>query len=710
MFRIAQDRYSIIKDVNYLCSANGDLRFQRANSLIGEDATKSGFSIVVNGSNKDRQRKLKQGRTIKRLAPSADKVQKVLDDFLERTQLHILCTEHAKALLREGDLFLNVVVDLKSGLVLQIKRAPALTIKKNINEYGEFIDINRAYSQIDTSQIYQLYHSEPPEGSRVDFPIYQMNHIRWLADETQIYGTSQYAVSRKCYKMLEKMEESLAYRRIYRSVSKRSHKLDGVITPAQIEEYKRVNSMIDENGKPTKNAHMLTDYIGNVEVTALHDEAKLDEINDIELVENNLWINLLVPKAIITGGQSINRDILKVQYPHYLMTLESITDRLEYGDNSIYSGYRAIIDLELMLNGINPESISYDVVWSPKVYDSTVERVESIQNALGKNGGKQLISHEKAIQLVADDFDIEDPSIMYRKILEENQSNDREQQNNNGSKNKADYNDDKELKKNEFNDTIIELKSFTLKEIKVLNDELEADSQDMDKEIESFKDRWNSFFDVFYLLMLNTSIDIKNLDIDVVINKADKIFDNILNSKDVPKFYEDYVVNIGLKGSKTARKILNKLNFPKSHMGINMSLWKEDIHNDLLNLAGERIKGIKETTLKDIRKNLANGYDTNLGWKGIMKNLEPIIKDSVRAEMIAITELSWAYNRSILRVYSRSDVEYVQWSALHDMKTCDYCRSMHGKIYPINDCPDNPDHPRCRCTWLPVRKYTRRVA
>lgn len=164
MFRIAQDRYSIIKDVNYLCSANGDLRFQRANSLIGEDATKSGFSIVVNGSNKDRQRKLKQGRTIKRLAPSADKVQKVLDDFLERTQLHILCTEHAKALLREGDLFLNVVVDLKSGLVLQIKRAPALTIKKNINEYGEFIDINRAYSQIDTSQIYQLYHSEPPEG------------------------------------------------------------------------------------------------------------------------------------------------------------------------------------------------------------------------------------------------------------------------------------------------------------------------------------------------------------------------------------------------------------------------------------------------------------------------------------------------------------------------------------------------------------------
>ncbi len=49
---------------------------------------------------------------------------------------------------------------------------------------------------------------------------------------------------------------------------------------------------------------MLTDYIGNVEVSALHDEANLDEIkDDVEMIENMLWINLLVPKAIITGDK-----------------------------------------------------------------------------------------------------------------------------------------------------------------------------------------------------------------------------------------------------------------------------------------------------------------------------------------------------------------------------------------------------------------------
>ena len=404
LFRIAQDRYHIVKEVNELCGENGDIRFQRANALIGEDATKGGFSIIVNGSQKEKNIKKQKGKIQNDVNDESEKVQKIVDDFLERTRLHILCTEHARALLRDGDLFLNVIVDKKSGLITEIKRAPTLTMKKNVDEYGNFIDNKKAFSQIDVSQIYQMAGENAPEGSRKDFALYQINHIRWLCDETKIYGTSQYAVARKCYKMLFKMEEALAYRRIYRSVSKRSHKLE-TTDIAEIEDYKRANAMVDEHGNPTTNAHMLTDYIGNVEVNALHDEANLDEIKDVEMIENMLWINLLVPKAIITGGQGINRDVLKVQYPHYLQTLENITDRLEYGDNNIYSGYRAIIDLQLLLLGINPENIYYDIVWSRKTEESTAERVESIQNALGKSGGKQLISHEKAIQLIADDFD-----------------------------------------------------------------------------------------------------------------------------------------------------------------------------------------------------------------------------------------------------------------------------------------------------------------
>jgi len=531
LFRIAQDRYHVIKEVNQLCGENGDIRFQRANALIGEDATKGGFSIIVNASTKDAKRKQKQLKQTTEISVESEKVQKIVDDFLERTRLHILCTEHARALLREGDLFLNVIVDKKSGLITEIKRAPALTMKRNVDEYGNFIDNKKAFSQIDTSQIYQMAGEKAPKESRKDFALYQINHIRWLCDETKIYGTSQYAVARKCYKMLSKMEEALAYRRIYRSVSKRSHKLE-TTDVAEIEDYKRANAMVDENGIPTQNAHMLTDYIGNVEVSALHDEANLDEIKDVEMIENMLWINLLVPKAIITGGQGINRDVLKVQYPHYLQTLENITDRLEYGDNSIYSGYRAIIDLQLLLQGIYPENVSYDIVWSRKTEESSAERIESIQNALAKSGGKQLISHEKAIQLVADDFDIEDPNMMYQKILEENGVKQNKVKQN--EENTEETQQQKEIKKKNITE-------------EALTDEHEKDFDKIERLSHEFTKKWESFFNGIWEEVKESTTENIEYNIKKAWQKQDK------------EFYIHYIKKAYDIGEKRAKSIIEQV-------------------------------------------------------------------------------------------------------------------------------------------------------
>jgi len=690
LFRIAQDRYHVIKEVNQLCGENGDIRFQRANALIAEDATKGGFSIIVNASEKDKKRKQKQLKQTTEISTESEKVQKIVDDFLERTRLHILCTEHARALLREGDLFLNVIVDKKSGLITEIKRAPALTMKRNVDEYGNFIDNKKAFSQIDTSQIYQMAGESAPEASRKDFALYQINHIRWLCDETKIYGTSQYAVARKCYKMLSKMEEALAYRRIYRSVSKRSHKLE-TTDIAEIEDYKRANAMVDENGIPTANAHMLTDYIGNVEVSALHDEANLDEIKDVEMIENMLWINLLVPKAIITGGQGINRDVLKVQYPHYLQTLENITDRLEYGDNSIYSGYRAIIDLQLLLQGINPENIYYDIVWSRKTEESTAERVESIQNALAKGGGKQLISHEKAIQLVADDFDIEDPSVMYQKILEENGI---QQQGNDIQQNKIEKGKQKQqelLPEKEKQQQKEIKKKNIISEQEALTDEHEKDFEEIERLSHEFTKKWESFFNgIWEEIKESTEENIENN-----IKKAWK--------KQNKDFYIHYIKKAYDIGEKRAQNVVEQVLQddilpPENGIGIE----KEDIQEELLNNALLRVSKMKQTTIEEIRKILAKGYEQGESWKEQKKKIENKIKNPVRAEMIAITELGFAYNTSTKNTYRGAGASKVAWHASLDLKTCDGCRALHGQVFDIDKAPDNPLHPRCRCTWLPV--------
>ncbi|MEY8321823.1 minor capsid protein, partial [Lachnospiraceae bacterium 46-61] len=469
----------------------------------------------------------------------------------------------------------------------------------------------------------------------------------------------------------------LAYRRIYRSVSKRSHKLE-TTDIAEIEDYKRANAMVDEYGTPTANAHMLTDYIGNVEVSALHDEANLDEIKDVEMIENMLWINLLVPKAIITGGQNINRDVLKVQYPHYLQTLENITDRLEYGDNGVYSGYRAIIDLQLLLLGINPESIYYDIVWSRKTEESTAERIESIQNALAKGGGKQLISHEKAIQLVADDFDIEDPNVMYQKILEENKV--KQNQENIEETQQQQEEQKKEIKKKNI-----------ASDAEALTDELKQDFDEIERLFREFTQKWKSFFSGIWESVKQSTAENIEYNIKEAWQKQDK------------GFYMEYIKNAYDLGKKRAENITEQvlqddISVPKNDIGIE----KNDIYEELLENSLDRVSEMEKNTIEQVRKILAEGYQEGEGWKELKNKIEKIVKNPARAEMIAITELGHAYNTSTKNTYRGAGAKKVAWHASIDIKTCDTCRSLHGQVFDIDNAPDNPAHPRCRCTWLPV--------
>lgn len=66
------------------------------------------------------------------------------------------------------------------------------------------------------------------------------------------------------------------------------------------------------------------------------------------------------------------------------------------------------------------------------------------------------------------------------------------------------------------------------------------------------------------------------------------------------------------------------------------------------------------------------------------------------------TETMHYLNDATLRRYKDAGVEYVQIWAAEDERTCDECSKYHGKIYPIDKCPNVPFHPNCRCTIIPV--------
>jgi SPP1 gp7 family putative phage head morphogenesis protein len=695
-FKVATDRLVVIREVKSLIKE--DLRFRITNKRLADDATRGGFKVVVVGSEADRVRKKRQGTTLKRLTPGSNIAQSIVDDFMKRTKLATKVNEYARVLPRDGDLFLNPIVDMNAGIIVDVRRAPTSTIKRNSDEYGEFPDIQRAFSQIDPRTQYNAWlEIGPPSSSRQDFALFQMNHMRWLEEETEMYGTSHYTSARLFHLILSRMEKAAAVRREYRSVPKYAHEFSEGTPEAQIKQYARDMGLVDSKGNATKNAHLLSSFFGTAKVKILDENISLDQMGDIKYFEDLLWLNLGVPKSILTSGQDMNRDILKVQYPHYLKTLDDITDILEHGDSGQFSGIRAIIDLQLLLKGINPDSVSYDVLWQNRTDETPSERLDRVQIALGSSGGEKLITREKAIQVIANDFDIEDADEMARLVEEEKQ---RDQAAGLETQKGSTINllTNRKKQENDF----------------PLTDSVSEDRQKMDEIEVKAKGIILRFFRAIYKQMMDYEESINDFLI------TDSMEDEITESLDEAWDAEEGSYQIGIVKSMTEagfmgaeRAVQLVMDFDKgkatnpktpeeTSTAIKPRIVKTDIRDDLLEASGERIQGIKATTLKRIRETLADGFEENLGWKGLMKQLQPIIVDDVRAEMIARTELSWAYNQSAKRIYRDAGFSKVEWSTVIDQRTCPHCKERNGNEYGIDSHPDIPAHPRCRCTLLPM--------
>lgn len=55
-----------------------------------------------------------------------------------------------------------------------------------------------------------------------------------------------------------------------------------------------------------------------------------------------------------------------------------------------------------------------------------------------------------------------------------------------------------------------------------------------------------------------------------------------------------------------------------------------------------------------------------------------------------------------MEVYTTLGVEYVQWHAEEDHKTCGVCNELDGEIFPLEEAPPK-QHYQCRCYLIPVK-------
>ena len=226
---------------------------------------------------------------------------------------------------------------------------------------------------------------------------------------------------------------------------------------------------------------------------------------------------------------------------------------------------------------------------------------------------------------------------------------------------------------------------------KVKRKEDEQDFDEIERLSKEFTQKWKSFF--------------RGIWEDVKQSSAENIESNIKKAwqKQDKKFYVECIKKAYDLGEKRAQSITEQvlqddILLPENGIGIE----REDIQQELLNNALSRVSKMEQSTIEDVRKILVKGHEQGENWKEQKKKIENRIKNPVRAEMIAITELGHAYNTSTKNTYRGAGASKVAWHASLDLKTCDICRTLHGQVFDINDAPDNPAHPRCRCTWLPV--------
>lgn len=129
---------------------------------------------------------------------------------------------------------------------------------------------------------------------------------------------------------------------------------------------------------------------------------------------------------------------------------------------------------------------------------------------------------------------------------------------------------------------------------------------------------------------------------------------------------------------------------------------QEQIHADTWPLAPDAEQAMKDALIEGV---IVGDHPEHVA-RDMLARTETVFNGGLtRAMTLSRTEMLDAYRAGSAYVHRASAdlVEGWQWYASTDRKTCSACFARHGTIHPVSE-PGPDDHPRGRCTRLPVLK------
>jgi hypothetical protein len=391
LWNLRYERQAIIQDVRRL--AQEDPRMDRASWRMAREATRKGFVANVQ---KKATRGIHAGRT--------NKAQAIIDETIRTCKLddEAWLAGMAWALMMEGDLFPQRVVD--GGKLVGLKRMPAISMERNTDSQDRFFDESRAFSQLDIQT----------QQTVADFTSWQIAHYRWKHIPGERYGQSQFIQARRPARQLMVTEQAQVTRRVARAALRIHHAVGNTDNPgstADIEAYKAQNNLAQASKGGTNPQVALVDHFTNGvgSITAIPGDPNLEKIEDIEYLQDIYLCALTTPAPLIgVAVKNINRDILQDQMAEWLKEVQTLT-------STISQMIRDTLDFALMLEGVDPASVHYDLIFSTNSVESPTDLIKRLlllrQNTRGS--GKNaipdpLVSRETLLALLSEVVGIED--------------------------------------------------------------------------------------------------------------------------------------------------------------------------------------------------------------------------------------------------------------------------------------------------------------
>lgn len=369
-FRLNNTRIGIINDCRTMYNERGQIF--AIIQTIAAYLNKGGYVVQVN-------------KKEAKITPEEQKAQEVLNAVNERLQLQQLMAGWMIPLIRDG--VLPVEIEIADNQIVRATKLAAEITYQRMDARGRSYRMGGAVNPDNAYWQGALY--SYGAGEVCHFADWQIMWIEWNPIQGE-QGLPQFYSARKLYKRLEKAEESQSISRTTKSGYKLHHKIgtaDNPSDPEAIEKYKQMNR--DVLGKALAVAK---DYFSNglVEIKEISGDSRQISIVDIQYQQAQLFGVGGVPLAIMPGQEgSIIRDSSNESIKGFISWIKTCNTMIGLELK------RSIFDLELLLNGINPESISYDIIWGEKL-DNGNELAEKAEIREGKSAG--LMSVETAMQ------------------------------------------------------------------------------------------------------------------------------------------------------------------------------------------------------------------------------------------------------------------------------------------------------------------------